>query len=155
MFKLELEYNTKHQQSKHYIMNNYHKISECPICSEVCVNHLHYGGISCYSCKVTLNIFHYPPSIPFFSRHSSEDLWQLQVKRLSGKLIKWYPNKHFLAQSQNGIDSIKIFSCESSSRNTNVSQSVNQSVCLSVCLSVSNTYLFERFTSIFYNSKSD
>lgn len=27
------------------------KISECPICSEVCVNHLHYGGISCYSCK--------------------------------------------------------------------------------------------------------
>jgi len=32
-------------------MNNYHKISECPICSEVCVNHLHYGGISCYSCK--------------------------------------------------------------------------------------------------------
>jgi len=27
------------------------KISECPICCEVCVNHLHYGGISCYSCK--------------------------------------------------------------------------------------------------------
>ena len=28
-----------------------HKMRECPICSEVCVNHLHYGGISCYSCK--------------------------------------------------------------------------------------------------------
>ena len=31
--------------------SSFHKISECPICSEVCVNHLHYGGISCYSCK--------------------------------------------------------------------------------------------------------
>ena len=30
---------------------SHHKISECPICSEVCVNHLHYGGICCYSCK--------------------------------------------------------------------------------------------------------
>ena len=30
---------------------SFHRISECPICSEVCVNHLHYGGISCYSCK--------------------------------------------------------------------------------------------------------
>ena len=31
--------------------SSFHKISECAICSEVCVNHLHYGGISCYSCK--------------------------------------------------------------------------------------------------------
>ena len=33
--------------------------------------------------------------------------------------------------------------------------SVNLSVCLSVCPSVNNAYLFVRFTSIFYNSKSD
>ena len=32
--------------------------------------------------------------------------------------------------------------------------SVSQSVSLSVCLSVNNAYLFVRFTSIFYNSKS-
>ena len=44
-----------------------------------------------------------------------------------------------------------IFSCESSSRNANVCQSVRQSVCQSVC----HAYLFVRFTSIFYNSKSD
>ena len=24
---------------------------ECPICSEVAIDHLHYGGIGCYSCK--------------------------------------------------------------------------------------------------------
>ena len=32
---------------------------------------------------------------------------------------------------------------------------MQMSVSLSICLSVSNAYLFVRFTSIFYNSKSD
>jgi len=27
------------------------RLTECPICHEICVDHLHYGGISCYSCK--------------------------------------------------------------------------------------------------------
>ena len=40
----------------------------------------------------------------------------------------------------------QLFSCESSSRYANVCQSVR--------LSETNAYLFVRFTSIFYNSKS-
>ena len=48
---------------------------------QVCVNHLHYGGMSCYSCKVTSAKQIYTEINIFSTRLSSEDLSQLQGRK--------------------------------------------------------------------------